>query len=108
VIKKEEHKFDKVIVSNQPHLDQSYMFFLFYLKYDPLAYQKAGGTVSGGFAETHRGFLKYTFRPIRWEEEEKSPEILYVGRPEDFPGEAKVIKVINFLDGKPAILLVES
>jgi len=105
-IKKIEGNYEKIVVSNQPHLDQSYMFFLFYLQYDPAIYQKLGGTVSGGFAEEHRSFKKYVFRPIKWEEEEKKPEILYVGRPEDFPADAKVIKTIYFLDGQEAIKIV--
>jgi len=106
-IKEIEPRYEQIVVSNQPHLDQSYIFFLYYLKYDPEAYQKSGGTVSGGFAETHRGFGKYTFRPIKWAEEEKNPAILYVGRPEDFFGEVKLLKTIYFLDGEEAIKLVE-
>ncbi len=100
-------KYDKIIVTNKPHLDQSYMFFLFYTQYDPRKYQVEGGTASGGFAEPHRGFAKYTFRPISWEKEEKNSKILYIGRPGDFPDSAKVIKIINFLNGKPAIKIVE-
>jgi len=106
-IKEIEPRYEQIVVSNQPHLDQSYIFFLYYLKYDPETYQKSGGTVSGGFAETHRGFGKYTFRPIKWAEEEKNPEILYVGRPEDFFEEVKLRKTIYFLDGEEAIRLVE-
>lgn len=100
-------RYQKIVISNQPHLDQSYMFFLFYLKFDPLEYQKSGGTVSGGFAETHKGFGKFTFRPIKWETEEKTPQVLYVGRPGDFPENVKLIKTIYFLDGQPAIKIVE-
>lgn len=99
-------KVDKIIVSNKPYLDQSYMFFLFYLKYDPLTYQKAGGTVSGGFAEEHRGFGKFNFRPIDWGKEEKSANILYVGRVDDFPENVNALKTINFLNGEPAIKIV--
>jgi len=106
-VAKIEGQYQRIIVSNQPHLDQSYMFFLFYLKYDPASYQHEGGTISGGFNETHRGFYKYTFRPIEWSMEEKDPRILYVGRPSDFSQDAKVIKTINFLDGQPAIKIVE-
>ncbi len=102
-----ENRYQKIVVSNQPHLDQSYIFFLFYLKYPPIDYQKSGGTVSGGFAETHKGFYKYTFRPIEWNMEDKGTQTLYVGRPSDFPEGVKVIKTINFLDGKPAIKIVE-
>lgn len=106
-VSKIEGSYQRIIVSNQPHLDQSYMFFLFYLKYDPASYQRGGGTVSGGFNETHKGFYKYTFRPIEWSMEEKNSQILYIGRPSDFSGDAKVIKTINFLDGQPAIKIVE-
>lgn len=106
-IKKIESGYEKIIVTNKPHLDQSYMFFLFYLKYEPTAYQREGGTVSGGFAEPHRGFGKYTFRPIEWDKEEKNAKILYVGRSSDFPEEARMVKIINFLDGQPAIKIVE-
>lgn len=105
-IQKIENNYQKIIVSNQPYLDQSYMFFLFYLQYDPVEYQRLGGTRSGGFAEVHRGFSKYTFRPIKWAEEEKKG-ILFVGRPADFPAGAKVLKTINFLNRQQAILLVE-
>ena len=83
------------------------MFFLFYLKYDPAAYQRTGGTVSGGFAEDRNSFDKYVSRPIKWSEEEKSKHILYVGRADDFSVGASVHKTINFLDGKPAIVIVK-
>lgn len=106
-VKKIESKYDKIIVSNQPHLDQSYVFFLYYLEYDPAKYQQEGGTVSGGFAEDRNAFGKFEFRPIIWNDEEKSERILYVGRPEDFPGEKPVVKTFYFLNGKPAIKLVE-
>ncbi len=99
--------YEQIVVSNQPHLDQSYMFFLFYTKYPPAKYQALGGTVSGGFAENHRGFDKYSFRPIDWQNEESGGSILYVGRPEDFGGGAEIIEKINFLDGSEAIWIGE-
>lgn len=106
-IKKIEYRYENIIVTNKPHLDQSYIFFLFYTQYDPAKYQAEGGTISGGFAEPHRGFEKFTFRPIDWEKEEKNKRILFVGRPDDFPKSVKVLRTINFLDGEPAIKLVE-
>ena len=105
-IKKIEDKYDKIIVTNKPYLDQSYMFFLFYLKYPPGTYQKEAQISSGGFRENHV-FGKFEFRPIQWQKEEKNPRILYIGMPSDFPDGLKVIKVINFLDQKPAIEIVE-
>lgn len=101
-----EKKYDKIIVSNKPHLDQSYMFFLFYLQYPPARYQAQIKNASGGFAENHY-FGKYEFRTIEWEKERKDANILYVGLPEDFNPEAKVLKTINFLNGTPAIKIVE-
>jgi len=101
-----QERYDKIIVSNQPHLDQSYIFFLFYLKYSPVLYQEEVKNASGGFAETHR-FGKFEFRPIVWEKEKKNSKILYVGRPEDFSESAEVIKTIYFLDKKPAIKIVK-
>lgn len=101
-----QDKYSKVIVENRPHMDQSYMFFLFYLRYDPQQYLNEGGTDSGGFAEGHK-FSKYEFRPIDWDNEEKHDDILYIGRPEDFPEDAREIGSINFLDGKPAIKIVQ-
>lgn len=105
-LKENEGKYDKIIVSNKPHLDQSYMFFLFYLKYSPLSYQTQVNNVSGGFRENHY-FGKYEFRPIDWENEEKTPRTLFIGRPSDFSEAAKTLKTINFLNNKPAIQIVE-
>ncbi len=90
--------YQKIIVSNQPHLDQSYIFFLFYLQFDPLTYQKTG---------SNQGFGKYVFRPIKWETEEKNQAILYVGRPQDFPESFQPQKTVYFLDGEPAIVVGE-
>ncbi len=99
-------KYKKVIVSNQPYMDQSYMFFLFYLQYPPREYQIDSAMASGGFRENHQ-FGKFEFRTINWNTEKKSSDILYVGRASDFPPNAKVIKTVTFPNGKPAMLLVE-
>lgn len=107
VVKKWDHKYTKVIVSNEPHLDQSYMFFLFYLKYPPSEYQKEAQSASGGFKEVHR-FGKYEFRPINWEKENKSKDILFVGRPDDFPVDISTVQNIDFLDGERAIEIIEA
>ena len=98
----EEH----IIVSNQPPLDQSYIFFLFYLGYSPSVYQQETKDVSGGFAEDHQ-FGKYTFRPIIWFKEEKSAQTIYVGRPSDFPSNVHVLKTIPYLNGDTAIEIVQ-
>ncbi|MDP3941482.1 MAG: glycosyltransferase family 39 protein [bacterium] len=106
-IKKIEGDYTKIVVSNQPPLDQSYMFFLFYLRYDPALYQKDNqSNISGGFRENH-AFGKFIFRPIDWNTEQKDPSTLYVGRQDDFPDGVGLIEKIDYLNGDTAIELVE-
>lgn len=96
--------YEKIVVSNEAFLDQSYMFFLYYFQYDPKKYQESGGTVSGGFKENHKGFLNITFKPINADNE---GDVLFVGRPQDVPENAKLLKTIYYLDGKEAIKIFE-
>lgn len=103
-VKQVEGNYDKIIVSNQPPLDQSYMFFLFYLKYPPQDYQNESIDASGGFRENH-AFGKYEFRPIT-RDEQRSDRILFVGRPQDFSEDTDAIKTVEYLDKTPAILIV--
>jgi 4-amino-4-deoxy-L-arabinose transferase-like glycosyltransferase len=103
-VKSVEHKYDKIVVSDAVSMEQSYMFFLFYLQYSPAAYQQEGNTTAG-FREAHK-FSKYEFRPINWDNEEKNPKILYVGRAIDFSG-GSVLKTINYLNDRQAIKIVE-
>ncbi len=104
-VKSHEAEYKKIIVSNQPSLDQSYMFFLFYLRYSPSAYQKESALASGGFRENHI-FGKYEFRPIVWEKEVKSSDILYVGRPSDFPQKVNKLQTIYYPNGQEAMSIV--
>jgi len=98
-----EEAYNKIIFSNQDNLFQSYMFFLFYSRYDPILYQKQGGTKSGGFAQTHK-FGKYEFRPIR--NTILEPNVLYVGNISDFQSSVEFIKVMNNLKGQEEIKIV--
>jgi 4-amino-4-deoxy-L-arabinose transferase-like glycosyltransferase len=97
-ISKVSNKYDKIIVSNQVPLDQSYMFFLFYLKYSPKSYQQEG---------SHRNFDKYVFKKIDWKND-SSGNSLIVGSPKDISDNTKVIKVINYLNNDPAIVIAKS
>jgi len=96
-------KYDKVIVSTT--LEQSYMFFLFYTKYDPLKYLASGGTKSGSFEEARNSFDKYEFRKLNWSSERRDGTILYVGDPKDMPHGN--VANIEFLNGKPAIEMAD-
>lgn len=107
-IQKIESQYEKIIVSNQAPLDQSYIFFLFYLSYDPAAYQNEGQVVSSDLVGEEKAFGKYYFRPIKWPEEKKGSHILYIGRPNDFiEGETEILEEIEFIGGQPSIKIVE-
>lgn len=105
-VKQIQSKYKKIIVSNQPFMDQSYMFFLFYLQYPPDQYQLQSQTASGGFREDHI-FGNFEFRPIHWDQEQRNSQVLYIGRKDDFPENVKKINQVNFPDGTPAMLMVE-
>lgn len=95
--------YQKVVVSTK--LEQSYMFFLFYTKYDPSRYLAQGGTKSGSFDERHNGFDKYEFRAIDWPHEKRDGSVLYVGAPQDMPHGN--VANISFLNGTPAIEMAD-
>lgn len=101
-IKKIEGNYDKIVIANQSPLDQSYIFFLYYLHYPPAVFQSENGNKI-----ENKTFSKYEFRPIHWSKEQKSANILYVGREIDFSPKIKSLKEIKYLDGKTAIKIVE-
>ena len=83
------------------------MFFLFYLQVPPEKYLSEGGTRSGGFREISNSFAKFEFRPIEWSTENDEGRILYIARPGDIPQNEKILRVIDYLDGEPAIVIGE-
>lgn len=96
-----KNNYKKIIVSNQNNLYQSYMFYLFYSKYDPKKYQQSGGTISGGFRQTHV-IDNIAFRPIDWKNEEK--ETLLIGNPSDFPTNSLILFSARYPDGAKAVM----
>ncbi|MEX2012934.1 MAG: hypothetical protein WD967_00850 [Candidatus Levyibacteriota bacterium] len=105
-----QDKYNAIVFANNANLSQSYMFFLFYTKYDPQLYQAQGGTVSGGYKETHK-IDKYEFRLIDVEKEK--PESLLIGNYAQFylKGEllpdVKTLKDIENLNGEKIIKISE-
>ena len=100
---KNERSYKKIVISNRRNLYQSYMFFLFYSKFDPVLYQRLGGTNSGGYDITH-AFLKYEFRPILSIDEEK--DVLYIRNFINLPKEMKIVRSFNSLNGEKAVIAV--
>lgn len=101
-----EKDYDRIIVSNERVMDQSYIFFLFYLKYPPPLYQMENAEIAR-YTRGVRKFGKYEFRPVNWEADKDIPNKLMVGGFEDFSGGGQLIKQINYLNGKPAIYIYE-
>lgn len=104
-VKKIDGSYNKIVFSNNSNLFQSYMFFLFYTKYDPVLYQQQGGTKSGGYSEMHK-FGKYEFKLTQISQlEEKT---LYVENSSNLLNSNKLLSVnlINTffnLDGSDVI-----
>ena len=99
------NKYNKIIVSNKRPLDQSYIFFLFYSKYDPVRYLAQGGTKSGVQEEVGNKFLNFDFRPFNYYKEEEH-NILLVGSSSDFLEIFKTIKRVDYPNGLVAIRIV--
>jgi len=97
---------NKIIISNTDNLYQSYMFYLFATRYNPRTYLQQGGSVSGGFAQTHK-IKNIEFRPIVWEKEKKKQGMLYLGNPSDFPANVFIIQKFFYLDGTEGVWLVK-
>ena len=102
-VKTMQDKFDKVIVSTS--LDVPYMFFLYYLRYDPATYLSYGGTKSGKFDEQKKAFVKYEFHSYMGSEKKGTSKTLYVGTIKDvLPGTEKLVEIKN-PSGKPIYAL---
>lgn len=97
--------YNKVIVSNTATMDQSYMFFLFYLKYDPHKYLSEGGTLTGRIEGINK-FSNFEFRKFNYNDE-KEKNILLVGSTFDFQEVYKTIHEANYPDKSIAIKAVE-
>lgn len=93
-VQEQQNSYKKIVFSNRDSLYQSYMFFLFYSKYDPRLYQAQGGTGSGGYDKTHK-FGKYEFRPIDFSKEQKGT--LLVGNYLRFLVKGKVTSSVRIL-----------
>lgn len=93
----QKNNYEKIVISNEVPLDQSYIFFLFYLKYPPKTYQKMGHDIG------NHNFDKYEFRNINWSNDENLKNTLIIGRAEDIEG-GKIIKRIDYLNGETAIV----
>lgn len=95
-------QYDRVVVSSK--LEWPYIFMLYYSKYDPAAYLAQGGTRSGGWGEEGNRYDNYEFHQFR-PEDLRDPKTLLAGTPDELVERVDPVQVINYLDGKPAIII---
>lgn len=100
-------KYDRIIVSDGLPLDQSYIFFLYNLKYPPKDYQKVSSSLEHN---TDHHFDKFKFKPISQKDWENSnSSTLFISSLDDFPSEAdgSILKRIYLLDGTNSVVIVK-
>ena len=99
-----KNEYEKILVST--NLEYPHVFFLYYLRYDPVKYLAEGGTVSGGWGEVKNKFGKYEFLPFNFGDLNQN-NYLFIGKPDEFPSNVVPLQKIYYLNGKEAIWLVE-
>lgn len=98
----EQHRdtYRHVVVSTK--LEEPYIFFLFYTKFDPKRYLAAGGTNTQPVK-----FDIYEFRAITdWSKEKHDGKTLYLLAPDEIPT-VTPIHVIRFFDASEAFVFAE-
>ncbi|MDP2684965.1 MAG: glycosyltransferase family 39 protein [bacterium] len=96
-----QNKYQKIVVSNSETMNQSHIFFLFYLKYPPQDYQEIIKNQSKDVVDN--SFGKYIFREVDWEKDSLLKNVLFIAAPNEIPKEVQTIKTIYSLDGTPVI-----
>ena len=115
-----EDQYQNVVISDS--LGPSYIWFLFYKKYDPIQYRQSSvidNTLDEfGFINV-KAFDKYKFvKPFKWEKVDKNPGTLYVSFEDDIPDNwigivnaksyaTRIVDKIYYPNGKIASKLVE-
>lgn len=102
-VAKTQKNYNRIIVSDTVPMDQSYIFFLFYEKYDPSKYQRIVKRDENGYSIA---FDKYIFKKIDWNSDSLDNNLL-VGNDKDFPSEARVIYASKYLNGNSGMKVVK-
>ncbi len=95
-----QDKYEKILVSDKVPLDQSYIFFLYHMKFPPQEYQNTQGV--------NHSFSKFEFKAIDWKADSTRSNTLLIGSPGEFPEVIPADHMINYLDGQPAIKIVST
>lgn len=98
-------RYERIDMANRGALYQSYMFFLYYTRFDPETYLSLGGTISGGYDATHR-IRTYSFGFLPDRAENLDDGTLYFYDANDAPTGVDIVKRFTNADGKLAIVAV--
>lgn len=111
-LREHEGEYSRIVMTKwfgEPHL-----FLAFYNSWDPLWYQQVN-TANLRYEAEGRMWLdqlpvyslgKYTFTYIDWGKESQAADTLYIGKFDDFPSDAKLLKTITYPDGSVAFNIV--
>lgn len=103
-----EKNYDEIIMSYK--YDQPYIYYLFYNRFDPKAYQENWSSVNQENERFYRKIGKYTFNNINMSElsnRETHYKTLLIATPEELTEELEPIYTIYFPDGKVAYKFIE-
>lgn len=102
-VEQNKSTYNTIVISNEDNLYQSYMFYLFHTSYSPDRYHAGGGTISGGYAETHT-IDHVQFRPVNWTEDQYIYNTMFIGNPTDFPEDRSFTEEFRNLDGSAGVV----
>lgn len=103
----------KIVVSRK--LSEPQIFVAFASRWDPSSYQ--ANTKNWNYKREGFGWVdmmsnyslgNYIFRNIDWRIDSLRKDTYLVGRPEEFPEDTSFVKVIDYPDGKPAIVVAKN
>lgn len=108
-----EQNYQEIILSRS--LTEPQIFVAFYTTWDPSDYQKESQDwlryeekklpFLDQLGEYHLG--KYTFKSLDYINDSKIPQVLIIGKPEEFKNTITPINVVNYPNASPAIYLVD-
>lgn len=94
-VNENQDKYKHIVITNA--YDQPYIYFLLYQKPTKILFNNG---------EFYKGFDKYVFRPINWDEDRKLENTLLVASPKEIPIKGST-KEINFLNGETVFKIVD-
>lgn len=114
MVENKKDKYDQVIFTTG--YNQPYIFYLFYTKYDPLAYQKQASLkrVRGKDVGEVERIDNIEFRPLYWPHDRSVKNRLYIGTWLELPDQdidpkqSRLIETVEYLNGAPSFKVVET